>query len=132
MNLMNMGKSTLYNVRCTLNAPGLIPQGSAYIGNMDPGTSKSGDLYVFIGTKDMTPTTDAATPTAEAATATEEVPTATGEAATATGESTANTSAPDNSNQYGPTQGKITISYEDEYGKQYSQDIDIATTIGRL
>ena len=103
MNLMNMGKSTLYNVRCTLDAPGLIPQGSAYIGNMDPGTSKSSDLYVFIGTKDMT----------------------------ATDESMPALITNDNSqsNQYGSTEGKITISYEDEYGQQYTKDIDVSTTI---
>jgi hypothetical protein len=52
--VMNMGRSKVYNVRCQLAAPGLIPSETAFIGNMEAGTAMQGDMDVFIGTKDMT------------------------------------------------------------------------------
>ena len=33
--------------------PGVIPDGSAYLGNMEPGTSNSTEIYAFFGTLDM-------------------------------------------------------------------------------
>ena len=100
LNLMNMGKSTLYNVRFEVQAPGLIPEGSAFIGNMESGTSQTGDIYVFVGTLDMTDTMDM-------------------------------TDSPDggDAGQYGPTQGSLIIIYEDEYGEEYTQQIDFETVI---
>lgn len=52
--VMNLGRSKAYNVRCELNAPGLIPSGTAFIGNMEAGTPGKADINVFVGTKDMT------------------------------------------------------------------------------
>jgi hypothetical protein len=52
--VMNMGRSAVYNVRVELSAPGLIPTGTAFIGNMEAGTASTADMNVFIGTKDMT------------------------------------------------------------------------------
>lgn len=53
MNVMNLGKSTIYNVRYILEAPGLLPSSAAFIGNMEAGTASTGEMDVFIGTKDM-------------------------------------------------------------------------------
>ncbi len=86
LNVMNMGKGTLYNVRAALDAPGLVPEGSIFIGNMESGTSKKGDMYVFIGTLE--------------------------------GEG-----------KYGYTSGKLTLSYEDEFGTVSEQVMDVATDI---
>ncbi len=52
--VMNMGRSKVYNVCCELSAPGLIPSDTAFIGNMEPGTAMPEEMDVFIGTKDMT------------------------------------------------------------------------------
>ena len=52
--IMNMGRSKVYNVRCELSVPGLIPTETAFIGNMEAGTAATGNMDVFIGTKDMT------------------------------------------------------------------------------
>ncbi len=92
MNVLNMGKSTLYNVRVELAADGIIPDSSAFIGNMESGTSKKGDIYAFIGTKDMT-------------------------------------SEDKNAEKYGQTSGNITISYEDEYGESYTEEVPFNTMI---
>ena len=51
--VMNMGRSGIYNVRIELDAPGLIPSETVFIGNMEPGTAMPGDMDVFIGTKNM-------------------------------------------------------------------------------
>lgn len=51
--VMNMGRSRVLNVRCELSAPGLLPSSTAFIGNMEAGTAMTGDMNVFVGTKDM-------------------------------------------------------------------------------
>lgn len=56
VNAMNMGRGTVYNVRAEVDAPGLIPEGSAFLGNLESGASKSGDMYVFVGTLDSSET----------------------------------------------------------------------------
>ena len=54
MNIYNMGRSKIYNVLCTLDMPGVIPDGSAYLGNMESGASGIAEIYAFFGTLDMT------------------------------------------------------------------------------
>ncbi len=180
MNLMNMGKSTLYNVRCALEAPGLMPEGSVFLGNMESGTSKTGDIYVFVGTLDMggpgatgdsldtgaetgtggdaavpdeTAGEQNAVPTSESVPAVGEAPAAnagnaqTVAVAVAVPEVAVNSKemivpaddgAPQDgtaegdmgqAGQYGPTQGTIVITYEDEYGQEYSQEVPFQTMI---
>jgi len=90
--VMNMGRGKVYNVRCELFAPGLIPSGTAFIGNMEAGTAASGNMDVFIGTKDMT-------------------------------------QGYEGKDKYGLTRGKITLIYEDEAGKAYTEDTEFSTTI---
>lgn len=51
--VMNMGRGMVYNVRCELSAPGLFPSNTTFIGNMEAGTAATGNMDVFIGTKDM-------------------------------------------------------------------------------
>ena len=46
MNVFNMGRNTLYNVLAKLEVPGLTPEGSVFIGTMEPGTSKTAEFMV--------------------------------------------------------------------------------------
>lgn len=98
LQVINKGRSAVYNVMCVLEAPGLLPEASAFLGNMDPGTAKPAQIIVFAGTLDMTSSSDIS-------------------------------GGSDGSGQYGKTTGTITITYEDEYGKQYSAKVKIQTTI---
>ena len=172
MNLMNMGKSTLYNVRCTLEAPGLIPEGSIFLGNMESGTSKTGDIYVFVGTLDIAGMDMSGDETSGADLSGESdsdsAPAALEPAAAVPGLSVQSRSKvkssveaeskeviiseeavdeiilPDDASgpvdpaeygdavqigQYGPSEGKIIITYEDEYGQEYSQEVGFMTVI---
>lgn len=52
--VMNLGRSAVYNVRIELSAPGLIPTNTAFIGTMEAGMSAMTDMSVFVGTKNMT------------------------------------------------------------------------------
>ena len=52
--VMNMGRGKVFNVRCELSVPGLIPSSSAFIGNMEAGTAMPGEMSIFVGTKNMT------------------------------------------------------------------------------
>lgn len=100
MQVINKGKGTVYNVTCKLEAPGLMPRESAFLGNLEAGTAKSAQLTVFAGTKDMTISSEGDVKTGG-----------------------------DSAEKYGMTAGSITITYEDEFGKQYSDKVDIQTTI---
>ncbi len=50
--VMNLGRTEIYNARVELVVPGLSPSGNAFIGNMDPGTSAAEILNVFAGMKE--------------------------------------------------------------------------------
>lgn len=52
--VMNMGRSKVFNVRVELSAAGLFPTSTAFVGNMEAGTAATSEMDVFIGTKDMT------------------------------------------------------------------------------
>ena len=49
MNIMNLGLSTLHNVSVSLEADGLIPDSTLFMGNIESGASKTDDIYVFAG-----------------------------------------------------------------------------------
>ncbi|MEX1377664.1 MAG: hypothetical protein AB1Z23_09390 [Eubacteriales bacterium] len=53
MQVFNMGKSSVYNVLVSVEMPGVIPDGSAYLGNMESGESATAEIYAFFGTLDM-------------------------------------------------------------------------------
>ncbi len=92
MQVINKGKSTLFNVQVSMEMNGAIPDASAYLGNMEQGTSEMAEIYVFFGTLDMNS---------------------------------------DSKEKYGYTEGKMLLTYEDEYGKEYNEEIPLSTTIER-
>lgn len=50
--VMNLGRTGIYNARVELDVPGLSPSGNAFIGNMEAGTSVTQTLNVFAGMKE--------------------------------------------------------------------------------
>ena len=72
-----------------VEAPGLVPEGSLFLGNLESGAAQKGDLYVFVSTLDSSG--------ADA--------------------------------KYGYTNGKMTLSYEDEFGEVSTQEFDFSTNI---
>ncbi len=98
-NVFNKGRSKLYNVMVKIEAPGLLPEGSAFVGNMEPGTSGTAELYVFVGTLGMSQNEEG------------------------------NMETDNDAEKYGYTNGKITISYEDEFGNPYSSEVEIGMNI---
>lgn len=46
---MNLGRSKVYNVRAELYADGLSPQGTIFIGDMEPGTMMRGSTQIAVG-----------------------------------------------------------------------------------
>lgn len=93
LNIFNTGRSKLYNVMVKINAAGLLPEGSAFVGNMDAGTSGTAELYVFVGTLAMSQGEEG------------------------------NVETDNEAEKYGYTSGAITINYEDEFGNPYAQEI---------
>lgn len=47
--VMNMGRGTIYNVRCNVEGQGMTASKSLFIGNLEGGTSGSGELVLFAG-----------------------------------------------------------------------------------
>lgn len=46
--VMNMGRSAMYNVRCIVSGYGLVPSNTGYIGTMEAGTSKTTKVELYI------------------------------------------------------------------------------------
>lgn len=51
--VLNLGRSKIYNVRCDVSGYGLFPTGTAFIGDMEPGTEGEALLNLFIGSKSL-------------------------------------------------------------------------------
>ncbi len=81
MTLMNLGKSTIYNVHLKFDIPGLSG-GSLLIGTIPPGESQTGTTNLRVESEPL-----------------------------------------------GPVKGTLLLSYEDEYGEYYEEEIPLSTTI---
>ncbi len=53
MNVMNLGLNMVHNVRMTVRAQGLLPEKTVFLGNIESGAAKKGDLYAFVETLNM-------------------------------------------------------------------------------
>ena len=102
MKIMNFSRTRIYNVRYTIEAEGLLPLETAFVGNMEAGSAAEGTAKIFIGTKDMK----------DAAGSPERGGTKSGEAETGETESGGNGTAASDGNgekeKYGPTSGMVT------------------------
>lgn len=97
MQVRNTGRAPVYNVKVSLNAPGLFPVGTVFGGNLEAGASYDGVLQIYIGNKSMTSMDQTDTQTGE--------------------------------ESYGSTAGTLTLTYEDAYGKSYTQTQEFSTII---
>ena len=52
--VMNLGRSTVYNVRCDIKGEGLLATSTAFIGNLEAGTEGTAIMNLFISTRDQT------------------------------------------------------------------------------
>lgn len=82
MNLMNTGKSTIYNAMLTFDIPGISNGGSVLVGTIESGDSKTGTTNLRI-----------------------------------------------DSDTLGEVKGTITLTYEDDYGKTYTKEFPVSTTV---
>lgn len=87
--VMNLGRSSVYNVRCDVICDGLSQTKTAFIGNMESGTAGEGITNIFVTTME-------------------------------------------GDEPYGETAGKVTLTYEDSFGNEHSQDFEIKTTIVKM
>ncbi len=90
--VMNLSRSKVFNARVELTAYGLLPTGTAFIGNLEPGTAMDGKMDVFVGSKDMS-------------------------------------EGYEGSDKYGFTNGTFTLIYEDANGLEFTDVLDVSTTI---
>lgn len=86
--VMNLGRSTVYNVRCDVTGDGLVQTKTAFVGNMESGSDGEGDSNIFI-------------------------------------------SPMEDENQYGKTTGTVTLTYEDAFGNEHSQEFTFDTSISK-
>lgn len=84
MDLMNMGKCTVYNTLVTFEIPGLNNGGSILVGNIEPGKSAPAKTNLQVRAMD---------------------------------------------GRYGETKGRIVLTYENEAGEVFSQEMDVHTVI---
>lgn len=127
MKILNLSRTRIYNVRYTIEAEGLLPLESAFVGNMEAGSAAEGTAKIFIGTKDMK---DASSTSGSGGAKSGEAQTGD----TAGGEKETSAASLDGSGgneKYGPTNGMVTLSYEDEFGEVYTKEIPFNTTINK-
>ena len=86
--VMNLGRSTVYNVRCDVTGDGLVQTKTAFVGNMESGNDGEGDSNIFI-------------------------------------------SPMEGENKYGKTTGTVTLTYEDAFGNEHSQEFTFDTSISK-
>lgn len=86
--VMNLGRSTVYNVRCDVTGDGLVQTKTAFVGNMESGNDGEGESNIFI-------------------------------------------SPMEGENQYGKTTGTVTLTYEDAFGNEHSQEFTFGTSISK-
>ena len=48
LQVMNMGRDPMYNVRCTVSGFGFAPSNTGYIGTMDAGSSATTEVELYI------------------------------------------------------------------------------------
>ena len=82
LELMNTGKSTIYNCTLDFDIEGMQSGGSVFVGNIEPATNAQGSANLRV-----------------------------------------------DSDTLGEATGKITITYEDDYGKEYKKTVDVSTVI---
>ena len=82
LELMNTGKSTIYNCTLDFDIAGMQSGGSVFVGNIEPAQSAQGSANLRV-----------------------------------------------DSDILGEVTGKITITYEDDYGKEYKKTADVSTVI---
>lgn len=140
LNLYNKGKNTLYNVTATLDVPGLTPESSAFLGNMESGASKTADIYASVApdpNAGMGGTTGGADGgmTSNGAAAVGMIGGADGATDIVVqdeGMASRETQGAGNAAgavQPGPVEGNFTVTYEDEYGEEYEIKIPVSTVL---
>lgn len=127
LNLFNKGKGTLYNVTVSLDVPGIAPEASAFIGNMESGTSKTADIYANVTGLEtdveevyVFPEGNNGVPEKEPA---EEEEITAGDFSETVMADAGGT---------GETSGEILITYEDEFGAVSEQRLPVSTDILRM
>lgn len=100
---LNLSRTSVYNVRILLSAPGLFPINQVFIGNMEAGTEGTGTMSIYIGSWTMeTAGTDT---------------------------SKGNHTSADNQEKYGKTSGTITLQYQNAEGQKYTLQKEFQTEI---
>lgn len=145
LNLYNKGKNTLYNVTVTLDVPGLTPESSAFLGNMESGTAKTADIYAAVaadpnagmgGVMDGTGADSGMVGDAEGFMIVEEG--MAGREKEDGGEPMIDETQPGgfepdafgpDTIQPGPVEGNFVVTYEDEYGEQYEILVPVETEL---
>ena len=84
LNVMNTGKSNIYNCIAQADVDGLLSEGSALIGEIPVGESKSGNINLKVDSKKL-----------------------------------------------GETSGLVLITYEDDYGQTYKEEVPVSTIIDK-
>lgn len=139
LNLYNKGKNTLYNVTVTLDVPGLTPESSAFLGNMESGTAKTADIYASVAPDPnagmgggMEPGVDAGGGIATFDMKSDgamDMAAGGGMAEAAPNDGMAEPETEGDVAQPGPVEGNFVVTYEDEYGEEYEIKIPVTTEL---
>ncbi len=132
LNLYNKGKNILYNVTVMLDVPGLTPESSAFLGNMESGTAKTADIYAAVAADPGMGLEEGAGADGDMAGITDGGAMAE-DVARMVVSTEAGTAEPEDGDagpvQPGPVEGNFIVAYEDEYGEEYEMKIPVETVL---
>lgn len=142
LNLFNKGKGTLYNVTVSLDVPGIEPESSSFVGNMESGTSKSADIYASVTglepqeepalEQEKEETVSAEEVFAQAAGIAPEEEAAEEESKAIFAEEVMGAADFELSSGTGETSGHFLVTYEDEFGTAGELHIPVSTDIAAM
>ncbi|MBD5559148.1 MAG: hypothetical protein HDQ87_02130 [Clostridia bacterium] len=130
LNLFNKGKGTLYNVTAALIMPGIDPESSAFVGNMESGSSKSADVYAsVVGLEDGSSLDEARPEEPQAGENDEAAQAADSAAVNLIADAAAEDGMGIMDGGSGESSGEFLVTYEDEFGTIGELHIPVSTEI---
>ena len=120
---MNLGRDKLYNAKVRLEAAGLSPSGTVFLGNIEPGTAAEGSMKIYVKGKTNESNSLTSGSTASASVADTDISGDSASSASNNSNETTATLSP------GQISGRFLLTYEDSSGNSYETSTDFLTEL---
>lgn len=120
---INLGRDKLYNAKVRLEADGLSPSGTVFLGNIEPGTAAEGSMKIYVKGKTNESNSLTSDTTGSSSAADTDISGDSASAASNNSNKTTATLSP------GQISGRFLLTYEDSSGNSYETSFDFLTEL---